>query len=132
MQIKKGDCLQMIMIDGNYRYGYVSDSREQGNVLEISLYDEGDSKLNFDAQAEGWTITFSANGQPADLVLTETEKKIVPLLAENLTSNQIAEALGVASVTIRTQLRTMRIKLHLQNKVQLVALCQGLENKLEV
>ncbi len=130
MQIKTDDCLQVIMVDGNFRYGYVTETRERGNVLVISLYEEGDSKLRFDAMASGWELSFTATEEPTDLVLTETEKKIVPLLAQDKTSFEIAEALGVAAVTIRAEIRTMRIKLHLHNKVQLVALCQGLEDKL--
>lgn len=126
MQIKKDDCLQMIMVDGNFRYGYVTNVREHGNELVISLYEEGDSKLRFDSMANGWEIEFKATEEPADLVLTDVEKKIVPLLAESKTTNEIAGLLGVAPVTIRAEIRTMRIKLHLQNKVQLMALCQAL------
>jgi len=131
MQIKKDDFLQLIMVDGNFRYGYVSECREKGNVLVISLYEEGDSKLNFDSKAVGWKITFSATEEAANnLVLTETEKKLVPLLAQDMNSSEIAKVLGVAATTVRSEINLMRIKLHLQNKTQLVALCQGLEDKL--
>lgn len=130
MQIKKDDYLQLIMVDGNFRYGYVDKTLERGNVLVISLFEEGDSKLNFDKQSKGWELTFSATEEGNGLVLTETEKKLVPLLAQNLNSNEIADALGVAATTVRSEINLMRIKLHLQNKTQLVALCQGLADKL--
>ncbi len=130
MQIKKDDCLQLIMVDGNFRYGYVTETLEKGNVVVISLYEEGDSKLRFDSMSPGWSLSFEATDNPTDLVLTEIEKKLVPLLAKNKNSFEIAEVLGVAAPTVRFQVRTMRIKLHLQNQTQLVALCQGLESKL--
>ncbi len=130
MQIKVDDCLQIIMADGNFRYGYVEKVMERGNKLVISLYEEGDSKLRFDSLSSGWELSFKASGHPTDLVLTDIEKKLVPLVAKGLNSFKIAMALGVTAPTIRSQIRMMRIKLHLQNQTQLIALCQGLEDRL--
>ena len=132
MQIKKDDCLQIIMVDSNFRYGYVERILDRGNILIISLHEEGDSKLKFDSQSTGWKLSFEAANQETKdfpLVLTEVEKKIAPLLARNFTTTQIAETLGVTPATIRVELRTMRIKLHLENKIQLIALCQGLQKE---
>ena len=47
--MKTDDYVKLVGVDGNYRYGYISKTLEGGFTLVISLFDEGESKVAYDA-----------------------------------------------------------------------------------
>jgi len=59
-------------------------------------------------------------------LLTDAERAIIPLLAQGLTNTEIAEKLDVSPVTIRSQIRTLRNKLQMETRQQLVIYCTGM------
>jgi len=68
----------------------------------------------------------SAQAPPhADSVLgalTESERRVLVLVAKGLSNQEISEQLHVADTTVRTHLRHILEKLHLRNRVQAVVL----------
>ncbi len=126
--MKPGEYLKLVSPNGFYRYGYISKVLDKGYTLEITLFEESDSKIAFDEE-EAISI-----GRPViDYVslLTEIEKRIVPLLAKGLDTKEIGVQLNrISPVTVRSHLRTLRIKLHLDDRNQLIAFCEGLNKKL--
>ncbi len=126
--MKKDDFVKLLSPDGNYRYGYISQVLDKGYTLAISLYNEGESKIAFDAE-EGALIGYTAIDYA--VLLSEVEKRIVPLLANGNDTRQIAEALSISPVTVRAHLRTLRLKLHLDDRNQLIAFSEGLNTILE-
>lgn len=121
MEFKVDDYVKVVGTDGNYRYGYVSEVNEDGFIIAVCLYDEGESKLAYDAACGGPT--------PAeyDNLLTDAERRIIPLLADGLKPGAIGTQLETSPVTIRAQMRTLRYKFALDNNAQLVAFAQGLK-----
>ena len=126
--MKKDDYVRIVGVDGNFRYGYLSDIRDKGNTLVISLYEEGESKIAYEAAFDAL-----AGVEPIDYVslLTDIEKRIVPLLAEGKTTNEISVAMTISPVTVRAHLRTLRIKVHLDDRAQLIAFSQALNTMLK-
>ena len=123
--MKADDYVKIVATDGNYRYGYIVESLDRGFTLVLSLFDEGESKVAYD------TAYNALRGEePIDYVaiLTEAEKRIVPLLSAGFNTNEIAEALSTSPITVRAQLRTLRTKLHLDDRAQLNAFSQALES----
>ena len=110
--------------NGNYRYGYIEKVQEHGNIISVSFYEEGESKIRYDAE-QAKVLGYL----PADYTgfLSDVEKKVAALLAQCLQNKEIGEQLDISPVTVRAHVRTLRIKLHLENKNQLVAFCQGLK-----
>lgn len=129
MSLEQDSYVKIVGVNGDFRYGYVQELLEGGWLIVVSLYDEGASKIGYDeeqAKLEGET--------PIDWAdfLTESEKRVIPLLADNLTPKQIAERLEISPVTVRFYLRTLRLKLDVENKAQLVALAQGVRKVLQL
>ena len=122
--MKKDDYIKIVATDGNYRYGYISDILDRGFTLVISLFDEGESKVAFDATYAAITGEDSIDYVS---ILTEIEKRIVPLLSAGYNTNGIAEELSICPTTVRAHLRTLRIKLHLDDRAQLIAFSQALD-----
>jgi DNA-binding CsgD family transcriptional regulator len=125
--MKKDTFVKIVKTNGDYRYGYISEVLEKGFYLGISLFDEGESKIAFDAEQR------RLNGIPPinyKAILTDTEKQVVPFLAGGYNTNEIAKELGISPTTVRAHLRTLRIKLHLDSKAQLLALAPGLNTEL--
>ena len=122
--MKKDDYLKIVATDGNYRYGFIANILEKGSIMVIDLFEEGESKIAYDAAYETMLGI-----PPIDYVsiLTEIEKRIVPLLSDGLNTNEIADALSSSPSTIRSQLRTLRIKLHLDDRAQLIAFSRALD-----
>lgn len=122
--------VKIVGTSGNYRYGYVKKVQERGFHLVICLHDEGDSAIEYEAanqiKTEEWDKILH-DGQ----ILSDSEKKLIPLLAQNLATKEIAAALSVSPITIRAQIRTLRLKLQLDNRQQLAALSVGLEKRLK-
>ena len=121
-EFSKDSFVKIVGINGNYRYGFIQNVTERGFHYEICLHEEGDSAIGYEAAAG--TIAFDWK------CITETEKALIPLLADNLSTNQIAAKLGISPVTVRAHIRTLRIKLQLLNRQQLIAVTQGLAKKL--
>lgn len=53
--------------------------------------------------------------------LTEREKEVLHLLAKGLSNKDIGEQLHISESTVKNHLRNILAKLHLQNRVQLIA-----------
>ena len=122
---KTDDYIKVVAVNGNYRYGYISEIKDKGFILVVSLFDEGESKVAYDAASE-----IILGQEPIDYVslLTEVEKRIVPLLAAGFNTSKIAEKLSTSPTTVRAQIRTLRIKLHLDNRAQLSAFSPALNS----
>lgn len=126
--LKKGNYVQIVLPNGNFRYGYISSISKHDMEINIQFYEEGSNKIAYEDEVD------SLQGFPSENwnnLLTAREKEIVPLLAAGLTAKEIAENLFCAGSTIRSEIRNLRIKLQLQNKVQLVSYCGGLLKKLK-
>ena len=126
--MKKDDYVKIVAVDSNYRYGYISDIRDRGLTLVISMFLEGESKIAYDTAADALT-----GREPVNYVsiLTEIEKRIIPLLSAGYNTNEIAEELSNSPTTIRAHLRTLRIKLHLDDRAQLLAFSPALDSMIK-
>jgi len=122
--MKSEDYVKIVGVDGNYRYGYIKQTHERGSILVISLFDEGESKIAYDT-------AYNALSGEEEIdwvsILTDAEKRIVPLLAARYNTSQIAFELSISPTTVRAHLRTLRIKLHLDDRAQLIAFSQALD-----
>lgn len=119
--------IRILLPDGSCRYGYIQTIAKYGMEVVISFYEEGLSKITYEESVD------EISGCPLidwKTFLTSKEQEIVPLLAANLPICKIASTLFCTESTIRSQIRNLRIKLQLENKVQLVYYCQGLLKKL--
>ena len=123
--MKKDDYVKIVAVDGNYRYGYIEKIQERGLILVISLFDEGISKIAYDAASDA-----IVGQEPIDYIslLTEIEKRIVPLLSAGYNTNEIAGEMSISPTTVRSHLRTMRLKMHLDDRAQLIALSRALDS----
>lgn len=108
--------------NGDYRFGFVLATEEQGLHLTICLHEEGDSKLAYEDAADlsneqapiGWR-----HG------LTSQEFRVLELLSKEPSTTKIARQLNLAPGTVRSHLRTLRIKLRADNRTQLVMFAQA-------
>lgn len=123
--MKQDDYVKIIGVDGDYRYGYIAETRDENFILVISLFDEGESKVAYDAASDAL-----AGRESIDYVsiLTEIEKRIVPMLSVGYNTNEIASEMSISPTTVRAHLRTLRIKLHLDDRTQLIAFSPALRN----
>lgn len=126
--MKSDDYVKIVEVTGNFRFGYITKVLDQGETLVITMFGEGESKIAYDLAHDALV-----GNEPVDWVsiLTEIEKRIVPLLATGYTTNEIAREMSISPSTVRAHLRTLRIKLHLDDRVQLIALSQALEPMIE-
>ncbi len=120
MEFGKDSFIKLVGVSGNHHYGYIQEVKNRGFILIISLYEEGVNAMEYETAAG--TVFPDWENQ-----LTDTEKTLIPLLAQSLTTKQIATELSLSPVTIRAHIRTMRLKLQLVNRQQVVAFAQGLE-----
>lgn len=116
--------VRIVAPNGKYRYGYIQKVEEGGYHLTICMHEEGDSAVEYEAQSGALESNW-------DEMLSDTEKQIIPLLAKGIKTKEIAEELSLAPITIRVHIRTLRFKLQLDNRLQLVAFSQGLANRLQ-
>lgn len=126
--MKKDDYVKIVAVNGNYRYGYITGVLDKGSILEISLFDEGESKFAYD-RAHNALLGIASTDYVS--LLTEVEKRIVPLLAAGFNTSKIAEELSTSPITVRAQIRTLRVKLHLDNRVQLNAFSPALDSMIK-
>lgn len=125
--MKKEDYVKVIAVTGDYRYGYIRETRDRGSILVIDLFDEGTSKIAWD-NARGEILGIPSLDYVS--LLTEAEKKVIPLLAMGLTNKEIAEHLSTSPVTVSSQLRTLRLKLQIETRPQLEAMSISINQKL--
>lgn len=116
--------VKIVNVNGDYHYGFIKDVQERGFHLVICLHEEGDSAVAYEAGAGIMTKDW-------EKMLSDAEESIVPLLAQSLSTKDIAARLDLSPHTIRAQIRTLRIKLQLENRQQLVSFAQGMEPRLE-
>jgi len=126
--VQKDSYVKIVGVDGSYRYGYIVDVTKEETLLTIDLYEEGESKIAFDSASQ-----VLLGVAPVDYMslLTDVEKRIVPLIAAGYNTNQIACEMSIAASTVRAHLRTLRIKLHLDDRLQLIAFSQALKTYIE-
>ena len=122
--MKQDDYVKIIAVDGNYRYGYIEKIHDKGLTLVISLFDEGESKIGYDA---AYDTLVGRESIDYVSILTEIEKHIIPLLSCGFNTNEIASSMSISPTTVRAHLRTLRIKLHLDDRAQLIAFSQALD-----
>ena len=126
--MKKDDYVKIVAVTGDFRYGYITDILDKGFTLDICLFDEGESKIAYDAAYNALrgeeTIDYLST-------LTDIERQIIPLLAAGFNTNKIAGELSTSPITVRAQLRTLRIKLRLDNRAQLNALSPALDSMIK-
>jgi DNA-binding CsgD family transcriptional regulator len=128
MSFGKDTFVKVVDTHGNFRYGYIANTKDRGFLLIVDLNDEGYSKIN-------WDDEYAKNvgedgGKDFRELLTETELKLIPLLSAKNSTQDIADYMGVAPVTIRAHIRNLKNKLQLENREQLFAYCQGIVKKL--
>ena len=134
---KKDDFVKLVDSHGNFRFGYVMDSRDKGDLLIIDLADEGASKIAWDDEYAKWypDSVFDINGTPTweriSKSLTDIEKTIIKCLAQVMSVNQIAEKMEIAPATVRTHIRHLKTKLQLETKQQLIVYCQGVNGRID-
>ena len=119
--------VQVVAPNGDYRFGYVMDTAEQGQHLVVCMHDEADSKLAYESSVNHRT------GQPdgAQYGLTAQELRVLQLLSDELNTGQIAQELNLAPGTVRSYLRTLRIKVRADNRTQLVMVAKAMAQSLE-
>lgn len=126
----KRDCyIKIVDTHGNFRFGFIADTKERGSVLLIDLTEEGLSKIHFDKEyiqnVPDAIYTYQQIGD-FNKELSEIEKKMLPLLAENKSSTEIGQAMGLAPGTIRSHCRDMKNKFQLDTREQLFVYAQGI------
>lgn len=124
--MKKDDYVKIVAVNGDYRYGYITEILNEG--LTISLFDEGESKIGYDTERAALMGEESTDWVS---ILTEIEKRIVPMLSAGYDTNKIAREMSISPTTVRAHLRTLRIKLHLDNRAQLSAFSDALKIMIE-
>lgn len=128
MAILKPDThIQILLPNGECRFGYIQNTAAHGMEITVNFYEEGVSKIAFEEAVD------ELQGFPLrdwKTFLTAKEKELIPLLASGLTIDEIANEVYCTNSTIRSQIRNLRIKLQLENKVQLIHYCQGLLKRL--
>ena len=128
LEFKRDDLVKLVGPTGDYRYGYVQESTDGRRHLLLCLHDEGDSMIAFEAQAER-----RGGGMPPHLQnhVSEAELQVVERLAEGLPNRDIAERLALSQATVRTYVRTLRLRFGLQTRAQLATYAVGFLNQLE-
>ena len=127
MNFEEDSFVQVVAPNGDYRYGYIQGVEEAGLHLTICMHEEAESKLAFEDATGRW------NGQPdgAQYGLSSQELRVLTLLSQESNTGQIAEQLHLAPGTVRSYLRTLRIKLRADNRTQLVMVAKAMVKSLE-
>ena len=127
MNFEQDSYVQVVAPNGDYRYGFVQETAEQGLHLSICMHEEADSKLAFEDATGRW------NGQPdgAQYGLSAQESRVLQLVGEEIGTGQIAKKLNLAPGTVRSYLRTLRIKVRADNRTQLVMVAKAMAQSLE-
>jgi DNA-binding CsgD family transcriptional regulator len=122
---KRDSYVKIVDTKGNFRFGYIAETKDRGFLLIIDLNEEGLSKIHWDLEyAEGGNTDLPI--RDFNKVLTETEKRMIPLLANQLNTKEIGQEMGIVPVTVRAHIRDLKIKLDLDTREQLFAYSQGI------
>lgn len=126
---KRDSYLKLTDTNGDFRFGYIAETRERGSVLVIDLFEEGRSKIEWDNE---YAKNTGRNLLVKDFsnLLTEIEKKMVLLLAQEKSTKEIGEAMHISPVTVRAHIRDLKLKLQVDTREQLFAYSQGIVTKL--
>jgi DNA-binding NarL/FixJ family response regulator len=128
MTFEEDSFVQIVAPNGDYRYGYVKGADEGGQHLTICMHEEAESKLAYEAATNLW------NGQAPigwQYGLTGHELHVLTLLSKDPNTARIAQQLKLQPTTIRGYLRTLRLKLRVDNRAQLVMVAQAMEKSLQ-
>lgn len=116
--------VKVVGVSGDYRYGYIQKITERGFHLLICFHEEGSSAIEYET-ASGSMAADWAN------MLSDNEKEIIGSLSRGLTTKEIADKLSISPVTVRGYILTLRLKLQLDNRQQLIAFAHGMNKQLE-
>lgn len=98
--------------------GYLLKNAGKQEIVEaIKVVTKGKTYLSFDAGQALKTDTQSQNAIPP---LTRREKEILSLVAEGLTSTQIADKLFISVDTVDSHRKNLHAKLNVKNTVMLI------------
>lgn len=123
------DCfVQVVAPNGDYRYGYVQGVKEEGWHLTICMHEEAESKLGFETATNIWNEQAPIGWQHG---LTGHELHILTLLSKDPNTAKIAQEMDLAPGTIRGHLRTLRLKLRVDNRAQLVMVAQAVVKSMQ-
>ena len=124
MDFAKDSFVKIVGISGNYHYGYIEQVLDKGFHLLISLYEEGISAIEYETASGSLAVDW-------DQMLSDIEKKIIGLLSSGFSTNYIADELSLSPITVRAHIRTLRLKLQLDNRQQLISFAQGMNARLK-
>ena len=124
MDFAEDSYVKIVAVSRDYHYGYIKKLTERGLHLLICLHEEGDS-------AVGYEIESGSMAADWDKMLSDTEKVIINSLSQGLATKDIADELDLSPNTVRAHIRTLRLKLQLDNRNQLIAFAQGLNKRLK-
>lgn len=116
--------VRVVAVSGNYLYGYIQKVTEGGFHLLISLYEQGDSALAYETASGSLVVGW-------EKMLSETEKAIISRLSLEISVKDIAAELSLSPSTVRSYIRTLRLKLQLDNIQQLIVYSQGMDKVLK-
>lgn len=124
---KVDEYVKIIDTEGNHRFGFI-EKAHAGALFLINCEEEGLSKINYDEMC----LLNLGVGEYKDFknLLTASEKKMIPYLAQQCTTKTMAEALNLREVTVRTRIRELKIKLGVDTREQLFVYAQGIEKKI--
>ena len=125
---EKDSYVQVVAPNGDYRYGYVKATDEEGWHLTICMHEEGESKLAYEAATDLWNERAPIGWQHA---LTAHELHVLTLLSKDPNTGKIAHEMKLQPTTIRGYLRTLRLKLRVDNRAQLVMVAQAIVKSLQ-
>ena len=114
--------VQVLAPNGDYRYGFILATNEEGQHLNICMHEEADSKVAFETATSSWNKQAPIGGSYR---LSSQESRVLGLLSEELGTAAIAQLLHLTPSTIRAYLRTLRLKLHVETREQLVMVAQA-------
>ena len=123
MKFAKDAYVKIVSASGDYRYGYIEKITDRGFILQISLHEEGDSAVGYELESGSLAADW-------DQMLSDTEKEIIGRLAVGWSTRDIASELSLSPNTVRAHIRSLRLKLQLDNRQQLIAYAQGMNKRL--
>ncbi len=124
MDFAKDAYVKIVSVSGDYHYGYIEKVEDEGFHLLINLFEEGDSAVGYEVESGSLATDW-------DQMLSDTEKQIINSLSRGLTTKDIAGELSLSPTTVRAHIRTLRLKLQLDNRQQLIAYAQGMNKRLK-
>lgn len=117
--------VKVLFSTGEYRYGFIQETAEDEAHLVVCMHDEGESKVAFDreeAETAGEVPFTTAFLPPA-------EQRLLPYLAQGMSTREIHGVTGQSPSTIRSHTRLLRARFGLETRQQLMVYAQGLVAK---